>query len=180
MKNIKKLLSVFLAAVMLLGSLALSSSAVDWPKEAGAGRPELRALWTLKSVEIPVSAEFTEVSDNAEFTVYYTTQNLGQNYGVLNLMLNAEAIGSVHAESAYIAENVLHINLSSLNLSREGFYHIYIGAGSLKGTECQNTFASTSGMEYKYESLGIKDKLSLIADYAISFVTNYFSYKQTY
>ena len=180
MKKTKKLLSFVLAAVLILSCCGIGSFAINWPKELGAGAAQFRTLSTIKSVEIPVGAEFTEITADAEFVVYYTTEDLGDNFDVLSLALKAEEVGTVHAESAYLAESVLHIDLSALELSKEGYYHIYIAGGSLTGEDCQNTLGSTKGVEYKFESLGLIDKLQVVFGYLLSMISNLLSYKQTY
>ena len=180
MKKTKKLLSLVLAVIMVLGCCGMSTLAIEWPKDLEAGEAQFRTLATVKSVEISVGKDFTKITDDAEFIVYYTEEDLGDNYDALTLVLKAEEVAKVHKESAYLAENVLHIDLSSLKLSKEGYYYIYIAGGSLAGEECQNLIATTKGVEYKYESLSIVGKLQAVINYLLSMISNLLSYQKTF
>ncbi len=164
----KKLLSVLMAVMMLFGCLGLNASAIDWPKELGAGTAKFRGLAEISSVEIPVDAAFTEVASDAEFAVYYLAEEEGN---ALDL-LNREKVGTLGVADAYVADGVLHLNLKGLALSKEGYYYISVATGALKGTDCQNVLATTDGVLYQFDSLGIVDKLGVIFDFIASIITN--------
>lgn len=175
MTKTKKLLSVVMAVLMLFGCMGLNAFAFDWPQDLEAGTPTFIGTSVLKSVEIPVGEKFTTITEDAEFTVYYTTEDLGDSYDIITLALKAEAVGTVHYESAYLAENVLHIDLSGLELSEEGYYHILISGGSLTGEDCTNVTETTAGVEYAYASLNVLGKLQAIIGYVLSMITNLLS-----
>lgn len=171
MNKTRKLLSIVMAVMMLLGCCGLSSFAIDWPAELEAGAVTLRGLSTVASVEIPVSAEFTEVATDAVFTVYYSAEAEEDIFDVLN----REEVGTVGAGDAYLKNGVLHINLAGLDLAKEGYYYVTVGSGALTGVECYNIAETTDGVQYKFASLELFDKISAIFGYVLSVISNMIS-----
>lgn len=177
MKTTKKLLSIVLAAIMILGCCGISSFAIDLPRDLAAGTVTVRGLSTLSGIEIVVDQKFTQVADDAEFTVYYSEKPIADD--IFNL-LGIEKAGMVYAENAYIAGGALHIGLSSLKLSNEGYYYISIPTGALTGDGCYNLLGVTDGAEYQFASLGLIEKLTTVIDYIFSVITNLLSNGKPY
>lgn len=176
----KKLLSVLMAVMMLFGCLSVSASALeinipDIPDELGAGVAKFRGLSTISSVEIPVAAEYTELTEEAKFTVYYSAEKEENIFDVLE----RESVGLLGIGDAYLADGVLHLNLKGLGLADEGYYYITIGGGSLKYVKDDITYingtATTEGVQYQFDSLEIVDKLGAIFDFIAGIITNLIS-----
>lgn len=176
----KKLLSVLMAVMMLFGCLGLNAFAFDWPAELGQGVANFRGLATVSSVEIPVGADYTELANEAKFTVYYSAE---KEENILDI-LDREEVGLLGVGDAYLADGVLHLNLKGLDLSAEGYYYITVGGGSLRyekdGVSYANSTATTEGVLYQFNSLEIADKISAIFDFIFGLVTNLFANGKTY
>lgn len=181
MKKTRKLLSILLAAMLLFGCLGLNAFALELPAEITAGTANFRGLAEISSVEIPVDAIYTELDPTATFTVYYSAE---KEEDILDAF-NREEVATIGAGDAYLAENVLHINLKGAGLSAEGYYYITIGSGSLvyvdeNGFDRYNVATTTAGVQYQFESLAIGGKLSAIFDFIVGMFTNLLANSKTY
>ncbi len=171
MKTTKKLLSVLMAIMMIFSAVSLSASAIDWPKDLSAGAVTFVGTSKLASAEFAIGSEYTTLEADAQFTVYFSEEKAEDIIDFIGL----EEVGKVGADNAYLAEGVIHVNLSSLEIKTEGYYYINVSGGAVTGEDCQNISDTTDGVLYQFASLGLFEKISAIFNYVISIVGNLIS-----
>ncbi len=172
----RKLLSVFMAIMMLFGCLSVSASALDLPAELGAGVANFRGIATISSAEIPVAAAYTELAADAVFTIYYSVE---KEENILDVF-NRKEVGTIGSGDAYLKDGVLHLNLKGLGLADEGYYYITIGGGALKYEGRYNLTNTTEGVLYQFKSLEIGDKIAAIFDFIFGILGNLFTNGKVY
>lgn len=174
----KKLLSVLMALMMLIGCVSISAAAleINFPASLGQGVVKFRGVGSIFSAEIPVAAEFTEVSQEAAFTVYYSAE---KEDSILDA-LNRKEVGVIGSGDAYVRDGVLHLDLKGLSLADEGYYYITVGGGSLRYEGYYNATATTEGVLYQFASLAAADKVVAIFDFIGGLFSNLFASGKMY
>lgn len=178
----KKLLSVLMAVMMLFGCVSISASAfeIEWPADLGQGVVKFIGIGSIFSAEIPVSAEYTEMTQEAKFTVYYSAEKEESIFDALD----RKEVGVLGVSNAYLKNGILHLDLKGLALEEEGYYYITVGGGSLtyvkEGVTYSNSTATTEGVLFQFASLGAGDKVVAIFEFISNLLTNLFSNGKAY
>ncbi len=188
MKKTRKLLSLFLAVLTLMGCLAISSLAGDSvPAFLDEASYTVRGAGKISSIEIRIDDEFTVYNEkDCGIDIYYSAEPYEGKITAYNIYYKLEKVGYAGSSKMYFKDNVLHADLSNQKLTKEGYYYFVLSSGAFSYSVDRDSIRfynpeTVFGPEhYRYASLGFGAKLSAFFDYLGSVFTNIFTNGRVY
>lgn len=188
MKNSRKLLSLLLAILTLMGCLGISSLAVhSVPAFLDEADYTVRGVANISSIEISIDDEFDVFDEkNAGIDIYYSAEPYEGIITAHNIYYKLEKVGYAGSSKMYFKNNVLHANLKSQKLSKEGYYYFVLSDGAVcyyterNSVRLYNAETVFGPEHHQYASLDFGSQITAFFDYIGAVFTNIFTNGRAY
>lgn len=179
----KKFLSVFLAVLMFMGCLGISVMAVhSVPAILDEASYTVRGFSNISSIEIRIDDEFNVFDEkNAGIDIYYSAEPYEGVLTAYNIYYKLEKVGYAGSNKMYFKNNVIHADLKSQKLSKEGYYYFVLSDGAVcyyterDSVRLYNAQTVFGPEHHQYASLDFGSQISAFFDYISAVFTNIFT-----